>query len=99
MNIINIIQELRGGQTLLELNDEAANVVKQVEETNRAGSITLTITIKPGGGNKMVVTDKIGKSLPVADRASTLFFANEDHSLTRQMPGQVSLGVLEGLDR
>ncbi len=92
------MRSLRGGRTALELEDRLRNLVKQVSDTNKPGSMTITLTVEPGGGNRIRVRDKIGETLPKQDRDSTLFFAEEDYSLSRQMPGQVSLSVLEGME-
>lgn len=95
MDIGRFIEQLRGGATALELADELATVAREVAETGKAGSVTLTITIEPGGGNRLTVKDGVSAKIPKLSRESTLFFLDDETGdISRTNPRQTNMGEL-----
>lgn len=88
------LQEQRGGLTHSELSDALAEVTAAVLETGKAGSVTVTLKIKPAGkgdASMVFVTDTVATKVPRADRAETLFFADSAGNLARKDPRQTEL--------
>jgi hypothetical protein len=89
------LNDLRRGETLAEFAEAVETLVRAVQETSKAGTISLSITVKPMGGNKVSVADKIRSSLPEATHEDTIFFVTEDGVLSRQNPRQLSMEDLK----
>ena len=98
MDFCTVLKQLRGGATAVELSEELRKVAAACRETLKPGKLTLTITINPSGNGRVKVADSIGSAPPKSDKETTLFFLDEDDSLSRSMPGQPALG-LGDLDR
>jgi len=93
---LETLGELRQGRTLEELGLELANVVAAVQATSKKGSLSLKITVSPpkkGSATYLVVDDEIVTRVPKLDRAETVFFPTRDHSLSRNDPSQIPLGL------
>lgn len=97
--ISNFLNGLRGGRTVIELEEAIREVSREVAETGRAGSITLSITIEPGGASRFVVKDKIGSKVPEHNRESSIFFQLENGDLSRNDPRQVSLSLIQDMEQ
>lgn len=90
------LQEARKGGLHTEMSEETANLTKRVVETGKAGSITLTLTIKPHGADGMVsVADKVVVKTPRPEVGATYFFADEHGNLQRNPPNQQTLPLRE----
>lgn len=95
MDIGKFIRDLRGGSTALEIEDDLVTVARQVSETGKSGTVTLTITIEPAGGNRLTVKDAVSAKIPRLSRETTLFFADEESGeLSRTDPRQEHMGEL-----
>ena len=51
-SITQTLQDIGGGQLLAELQDQLASLNTATSDTNKAGSLTLKINIKPAGNGK-----------------------------------------------
>jgi hypothetical protein len=87
------LMEQNRGRTHDELSHGLRDLVAQVEDTGKKGSITLTITIEPLKGNEeaLTVSDVIKLNLPEHNRGASIFFRGRDGNLQRDDPNQVSL--------
>lgn len=90
-NFTDVIGDLQGGRVHQELTDQLNDLIKEVMEHRKAGSISLTIDVKPNAANQVEVKDKITVKLPQADRMKTMFFTNEEGDLLRRDPRQPDL--------
>lgn len=82
--------EQRNGALHAEASDFLAELVKAVQDHQKAGSVTIKITVKPGskGTGTLVVSDDVTIKAPTADRAAALFFPDEHGNLHRSDPRQ-----------
>jgi hypothetical protein len=86
------IQEQRGGGLHGELSHELANLVNAVQETQKPGTLTLTLKVAPNkDGVTVTVSDKIKAAVPEADRGAAIFFVQGDGNLVRRDPRQTEL--------
>ena len=71
MGILDILSELRSGQTLVEINRDYQDLVNAVRDHRRKGALILTLTFEPGKGDDseelMIAHDvKIKKPSPAS---------------------------------
>ena len=88
------LRELRKGQTLEDLTEALAEIVSAVQETGKAGEITLRLRVRPprpGARSYLTIEDQVSSKIPRADRGDTVFFPLADGSLSRQDPSQLGL--------
>jgi hypothetical protein len=65
-----------------------------VKATGKAGSLTLSLKIKPpkkGGMAYLLIEDAISVKEPKLDKSDTVFFPIADNGLSRQDPSQSEL--------
>lgn len=82
------------GRTLDELSTRFAELIQAVKETNKAGRIQLTVEVKPvakTNGHQVYVTESISAKTPQLERATSVFFTDDDGGLHRDMPNQHAL--------
>ena len=78
------------GRTADALGKYLTELVKAVHETEKPGSITLTIKISPDKKKPemVLVEDDIKRKVPEADRRPGVFFTTPDGQLTTTHPDQ-----------
>lgn len=90
------VQEQRNGGLHGELSDALAELVSAVQETQKAGTVSLTVKVAPNkDGVTVTVTDKIAKKIPEGDRGAAIFFVMGDGNLVRRDPRQIELPLRE----
>jgi len=95
--ITDTLRLLQGGTFLDQCSEAMSNIVKGVDETGKAGKLTITLDVKKAGGAVSVlakVTDKTPEEAPDAD----LFWPTVEGNLSLQNPNQRSL-ALEVVDQ
>ncbi|MGJ8518068.1 hypothetical protein [Carnimonas bestiolae] len=94
---IELIRDLRRGETLEELSEELADVQQRCKDTGKVGTITLQIKIRPerGADGMFGITDDIKVKKPQFDRAATIFYEHADMQLRREDPRQVKMDLRE----
>lgn len=87
------LRELRGGFVLDELADQLQKLVNAVTSTEKSGSLTLTLEVKPfsGADGAMVIRDQIKIALPKIEGKGTVMFATPEGNLQRKNPKQDEL--------
>lgn len=99
MDIVQFLQTLRRGKTILELDEALAEATRAVREHGGSAEVTVKFKVKrfnKSSGKEVVVSDAIQSKLPKPDRADTLFFSTEGGALSRTDPDQRTLpGVVE----
>ena len=88
------LAQLRFGELSDELSDQLNALTTACSETGKAGTLTLSIKIKPGKAGQMEIEDDVKVKMPQLPRGSTLMFATPEGNLQRENPKQMSL---EGL--
>lgn len=85
------IDALRFGTLSDELTDKLRDLVATVAFTGKAGSLTLTLALKPGKGGQIEVFDDIKLKEPKPEKGSSLMFATPENNLQREDPRQLQL--------
>lgn len=89
-----VLGELEKGRLADELSEKLPQVVAGVKDTGKAGTLTLTIKVKPytkGGDDILIVDSTVVAKVPQPDRKPSLMYADGDANLVRQDPNQPSL--------
>lgn len=84
------LRDLTGDQ-YQEMTDGLAEVVRAAMETGKTGAITVTLKIKPTGGNAVQAECDIKTKVPAKPKPPTIFFVANEDSLVRQDPNQMRL--------
>lgn len=95
----NTVEALRFGTLGDELTDRLCDLTAACASTGRAGSITLTLQLKPGKGGQIEVFDDVKLKLPKEERGSSLMFATPENFLTREDPRQIEIEGLRTVDQ
>lgn len=84
----DVLRDHRGGKLVNQLTERLAKVLEAVEETGKAGSITLTLKVSPSKGDEDVleVVPAIKSVVPEADLPKALFYSDGEGSLLREPP-------------
>ena len=91
------LREIRFGECLDELTAELGKLVAAVSNTGKAGSLTLTIKMKPVGA-AIEITDDIKDKVPALSKGTSLFFATPENNLVRNDPRQPDLTNLKSVE-
>lgn len=91
------LHDQRGGQTHAELSDAFNELIAAVAEYGKAGSLTFTVKVGPGGTDvtTVVVSDDIVLKAPRGSRPQSVFFVDASRNLTRNNPMQSPLPLRE----
>lgn len=88
----DILLALNRGKTHAELSTGIQQLVAAVEDTQKKGSISLTIQVSPAKVEGCLeVTEIVTVKSPSHNRAASLFYADDDHNLVREDPRQMQL--------
>lgn len=66
-----VLRELGEGATLSELSEAFYDVIQRVQETSKAGSVTLHLAVAFDGQGRLVVKDEVKQKLPEFSRPET----------------------------
>ena len=92
------LNAMRFGTLTDDLTKELHELTKQCANTQRTGSITLTLSLRPGKGGQIEVFDDIKVKLPKPERGSSIMFATPEGNLQREDPRQRELAGLRTVD-
>jgi hypothetical protein len=87
----DILIELGEGSTHSELSDAFWELLQRVQDTGKAGTLTLQISISPNGSGRIDVKDEVKVKLPEFNRPQTAFFVDNSGNASRRDPNQPSL--------
>lgn len=91
--------EHRSGGFHNELSKKLSDLHRAVYETQKQGTLTIKVTIKPNGGQFSYVDD-VKSSTPEAGKPLSLFFYDEDTgSVSRNDPRQMEIDGLRRIPR
>lgn len=92
----NFIGEIRRGDLDEELSVALANVVKEVNQQQKAGSLDLKIKITPNKLEGTVfIQALVNEKPPKSEPGQSIFYIDKDNQLRREDPRQMSIGDLE----
>lgn len=90
-----LLQDLRDGRTHDDMTQKFAELVKEVEATGRAGSLTLTIKVAPASRaqpiDKIIVSPTVKLTPPKPEAGEDFFWLTEESELSRNHPRQADL--------
>lgn len=93
------LKAMREGKVSLELDASFADIVGAVMSTGKKAELNIKIIVTPvkgGDPNMLFVSDKISVTLPKLDKLATMFYAQDDLSLSRRDPRQPTLEMGPG---
>lgn len=90
--ITDTLRLLQGGAFLFDCSDKLAEVVKGVDETGKAGKLTITIDVKKAGGAVSLLA-KVTDKTPEEQADPDLFWPTVEGNLSLQNPNQRSLDL------
>jgi hypothetical protein len=92
------VDSLRGGALTEEATKELQALNLLCQDTGRAGSITLTITFKPGKGGHFEILDEVKVKKPKAEKGTSLMFPTPEGFLSRNHLKQDELPGLRSVE-
>lgn len=94
----DVLSELGEGQTERELSEALWDLIQRVEDTTKAGSVTLTLSVAFDGHGRLVVKDEVKVKLPEYNRPTTSFYVDREGNASRRNPGQPEIPGVANLD-
>lgn len=94
---LDVLREHRRGGLVTELDEGLAEVLSAVEDTDKQGTITITIKIIPDRSGAVVVEDTLKVNPPERKKPTSLFFRRGD-TLVREDPNQFVLPGMPGAE-
>lgn len=90
--ITDTLRMLQGGAFLDVCSEKLAEAVLSVEETGKAGKLTITLDLKKSAG-AIAILAKVTNKVPEAKPDEDLMWATVEGNLTLQNPNQRSLDL------
>jgi hypothetical protein len=95
MPFADTLRKINAGRTHAEASTLLQQLVAAVQDTQRKGSITVTITVLPAGNDdQVIIQDTVTTKLPQRDRAKSIFYVTDDYNLVRDDPRQLALPLV-----
>jgi hypothetical protein len=88
MKAIKIVEQVRKGVLLTELDREYERALAHTRDTGQKTKLTLTLEIVPQGEGQVYIDGVAKATLPNKKTRPTLFFITAEGELTRQDPSQ-----------
>jgi hypothetical protein len=85
------LEKHKKGEVDTELTHELRELISAVQDTGKAGVLTLKLTVKRKSDHQVTVLEDITVKTPVHDRAEAIYFLDQNLNLLRSDPRQ---GVL-----
>lgn len=82
------LSEVRHGRLAAEAADRLNELVEAVQQTGKAGTLTLSVSVKPNAEGVVTVTGKATAKVPLPEVADSIFFIDVEHNLVRTDPAQ-----------
>ena len=88
------LNRLRGGDLCLEAQKALAEIVLAVENTGKAGRLTITLDVKKlSRSGALEIIDKVAAKVPEEQALTTLLFSTPEGNLLSEDPRQQSLDL------
>ena len=94
-----VLHELGEGSTESELGEAFWDLLQRVQDTGKAGSITLTIKVAGDGRGRVQVLDEVKLRLPEYNRPQTSFFIDKHGNASRRDPNQPEIPGVTNITR
>lgn len=90
-----LLPQIRGGKAVDEITEAIQRTALAVNATGKAGKVVLALKFERQEEGQVSVDMDLRETVPV-NRASTLFFIDNDGNLSRRDPRQLTLAGLRG---
>jgi hypothetical protein len=93
---------LREGAAICDASEQLTELIKAVRETGKAGSLTITLKVRPASKGKtqvVMIDDTITEKIPKYDREATMFYASDENLLSKNDPRQLPLEGLKVVEQ
>lgn len=90
--ITDTLRLLQGGAFLDDCSDKLAEAVKSVDETGKAGKLTITLDLKKSGG-AIAIEAKVTNKVPEAKADADLMWPTVEGNLSLENPNQRKLDL------
>lgn len=98
-SISETLKALRYGTLDEELGEKLHELVSRCDSTQRAGSLTLVLKIKPGGPGRIEIVDDIKVTMPKEEKGSSIMFVTPQGRIQRTDPRQMEIEGLRNVDK
>lgn len=92
-SVVDTLRHLNGGVFIDEASDALAEVVKAVDATGKAGSITIKIDIRRATAGAMAVRGAFSVKKPAEQAIEALLFPTPEGNLLTEDPNQKKLDL------
>lgn len=98
--ITDVLREYRRGRAVDLASQRLAELIMAVDETNKAGELTIKIKIKPqkGGGSEKTMHIDVKSKVPEMDLPEAVFFSDAEGNLHRSDPAQEEMRFRDAND-
>lgn len=97
-SISDTLKALRYGTLDEELGEKLAELVSRCDNSQRAGSLTLVLKVKPGGPGRIEIIDDVKVTMPKEEKGSSIMFVLPSGKITRTDPRQLEIDALKNVD-
>ena len=94
-----VLAELGEGTTHAELSEAFWELLCRVQETGKAGTLTLVIGVGANGAGRVEIKDELKLKLPEFPRPPSHFFVDKHGNASRRDPNQPSLPGITHINR
>ena len=94
----DVLRELGEGATESELSEALWDLIQRVQDTTKAGSLTLTLAVGFDGYGRLTIKDEVKLKLPEFNRPTTAFFVDKTGNASRRDPNQPTIPGVGDLD-
>lgn len=94
-----ILGDLGEGQTNSEMGEAFWDLLQRVQDTGKAGTLTLTIKVQSDGRGRVQVVDEVKLRLPEYNRMPTSFFIDKHGNASRRDPNQPEIPGVTPINR
>ncbi len=91
--ILQTISSLHAGLLADEANDKLQDLVKAVDTTGKAGTLTITLSVRKATAGALAVKGKVAAKLPAEPDLEALLFPTPEGNLLTEDPRQQKLDI------
>lgn len=92
-----IMKSIDNGEVVRQLEAQIPRVVAACRETNKVGSITLTLKFKPEAGNKVIVSPTLAMKSPAPGFTGSVMWSTEAGVLCDEDPKQLKIAAVTAM--
>lgn len=92
------INSLRYGSLNDELTEKLHELIEKCEASQKVGSLTLVLKLKPSKAGRMEILDDIKTTLPKEEKGSSIMFVTPEGNLQREDPRQLTIDGLRSVE-